>query len=226
MTSGLRSTIDGMMKSQSCGRSATLTQAPAPFAAAQASAARRSSSTATKQSAVSWKSLGSGSRASWRKLGASRSSRKSSVSAAANVVTLAPALMRCSARRAAAAPPPTTTAALPLSSRKIGKWRMAIGRRRSLRAVTPGAAGPAKKTSNSPGALLNASGSRSKENRNPGLKAGVSTVLERRAFGLNWSGRPDWGDSCSAPAGDGKRHGSAVRSLSRRNEQPSRAAFP
>ena len=165
------------MKSQSCGRSATLTQAPAPFAAAQASAARRSSSTATKQSAVSWKSLGSGSRASWRKFGASRSSRKSSVSAAAKVVTLAPALMRCSARRAAAAPPPTTTAALPLSSRKIGKWRMAIGRRRSLRAVTPGAAGPAKKTSNSPGALLNASGSRSKENRNPGPKAGVSIVL-------------------------------------------------
>ena len=30
-------------------------------------------------------------------------------------------------------------------------------------------------------------------------------TLERPAFGLNWSGRPDWGDSCSAPAGAGRR---------------------
>ena len=40
MTSGLRSTIEGMMKSQSRGRSATLTSAPALFAAARASADR------------------------------------------------------------------------------------------------------------------------------------------------------------------------------------------
>ena len=49
-TSGLRSRIEGMMKSQKRGRSATLTRAPAPFAADQASADKRSSSTATKQS--------------------------------------------------------------------------------------------------------------------------------------------------------------------------------
>ena len=75
------------MKSQSRGRSATLTNAPALFAAARASAASRKSSVATKQSAEPSKSFGSGSRASCRKFGASRSPRKSSLSAVANVVT-------------------------------------------------------------------------------------------------------------------------------------------
>ena len=65
MTSGSRSIIAGMMKSQNCGRSATFTHAPALFAAAQASADKRSSSSATKQSAKFSKSSGSGWRAVW-----------------------------------------------------------------------------------------------------------------------------------------------------------------
>ena len=133
-TRGLRSMIAGMMKSQRAGRSATLTSAPALLASARTAAARSSFSIATKQTAEPAKSLPSGSRASCRKFGCSRSGRKSSLSAGAKVVTRAPALMRNSARRAATTPPPTTTAGRSRSSRKIGRCRMAIRRGIAARA--------------------------------------------------------------------------------------------
>ena len=59
-TSGLRSRIEGMMKSQKRGRSATLTRAPAPFAADQASAAKRSSSDRYKAERAVFEILGFG----------------------------------------------------------------------------------------------------------------------------------------------------------------------
>ena len=173
------------MKSQSRGRSATLTNAPALFAAARASADRRRSSVATKQSAEPSKSFRSGSRASWRKFGASRSPRKSSLRAVANVVTRAPALTRYSARRAATTPPPTTTAGRSLRSRKIGRWRIAIARGVSfVRDDPPRAGGPARNRLNSQLAVLGLPAPGSKENKryscpNRGFR-GLGRAFRRR----------------------------------------------
>ena len=138
ITSGLRSTIEGMMKSQSFGRSATLTRAPAAFAAARARSIRPSPSVAMKQSEQPAKSLCAGSRGAWRKFGLSRSSRNSSPRAGAKTVTSAPARTRSSARRAAATPPPTTIAARPRMSRTIGRSRIIIVQsRRCKRLIRP-----------------------------------------------------------------------------------------
>ena len=78
-----------------------------------------------KQSVAPSKSSGPGLRATWRKLGRSRSSRKSSPSSGAKAVTRAPQRTRNSARRAATTPPPTTTAVRSRISRNIGRFRIA-----------------------------------------------------------------------------------------------------
>src|SRR5574337_2233375 len=129
MVSGLRSTIEGMMKSPSAGLAATLTSAPAAFAASRARRMRRSSSVAIKQSAQPRMSSAAGSRASCRKAGLPRNGSNSSLSFSANTITVAPARIRSSARRAAASPPPTMAAGLPVMSMKIGKLRMEKKRR-------------------------------------------------------------------------------------------------
>ena len=149
ITSGLRSTIEGMMKSEIPGRSATLTSAPADFAIARAEWVRRSSSVAMKQSEQPTKSSAAGSRGSWRKFGCARNSRNSSLSSRANAMTCAPERTRSSARRAATTPPPTTSAGRSRMSTKIGKSRITLARSGLPRA--PAGARPARRTRSSPG---------------------------------------------------------------------------
>ena len=129
ITSGLRSTIEGMMKSESFGRSATLTSVPALLAAARVRSIRPSSSVAMKQSDALARSSGAGSRGAWRRFGLPASSRNSSLSVGANTVTRAPARTSNSARRAATTPAPITAAARSRMSRKIGRSRIDVIRR-------------------------------------------------------------------------------------------------
>jgi len=117
---GARSTMAGMWKSDSAGRSTTLTGTRAARASAAAAASIRASPVATMTSTAPVSSAGVG----WRRLSTSRpaaaSSRIAGLGRSANSVTRAPASSSSRAFESAAVPPPTTAAGRPSSAKKAG----------------------------------------------------------------------------------------------------------